>query len=127
MSKEYWQSKQDAEDREKVAACLLSLGLATGHGDTLDDLLSELKWQVEEIREQRDLLRKQLEDTTEAQNKIEDLTDRLNEGIKYVEKENRYVLVWTQRELDLAKIEANKIYNLFKDLKYDTTGELKDE
>ncbi len=32
-----------AEDREKVAAMMLRLSIATGHGDTIDDLLGELE------------------------------------------------------------------------------------
>jgi len=29
--------------REKVASLMLRIGVATGHGDTIDDLLSELE------------------------------------------------------------------------------------
>ena len=39
---------QRVEDREKVATFILDMGLATGHGDTIDDLLSELKAQLKE-------------------------------------------------------------------------------
>jgi hypothetical protein len=34
------------QDREKVAAFMLRLGFATGHGDTIDDLLIELDGQL---------------------------------------------------------------------------------
>ena len=37
----------DAE-REKVAAWMMSQGYATGHGDTIKDLLKELEWQIKE-------------------------------------------------------------------------------
>jgi hypothetical protein len=35
-----------AEAREKVATALMQCSLATGHGDTLDDLLIEMRGQV---------------------------------------------------------------------------------
>jgi hypothetical protein len=37
-----------AAEREKVAAWMMQRGYATGHGDTTEDLLSELEWQVRE-------------------------------------------------------------------------------
>jgi hypothetical protein len=37
-------------DQEKLAAWMIDIGFATGHGDTFDDLLKELTWQVEELR-----------------------------------------------------------------------------
>ena len=41
---------QDAvlAEREKVAAWMRSKSYATGHGDTIEDLLKELEWQVAE-------------------------------------------------------------------------------
>lgn len=39
-----------AAEREKVAQWMMQRGYATGHGDTLDDLLSELDWQFVEKR-----------------------------------------------------------------------------
>jgi len=36
------------EEREKVAAWMMARGYATGHGDTIEDLLVELEWQVRE-------------------------------------------------------------------------------
>ena len=35
-----------AAEREKVAAWMMQRGYATGHGDTVEDLLKELEWQV---------------------------------------------------------------------------------
>ena len=35
-------------DREKLAQWMIKHGFATGHGDTMDDLLKELTWQIEE-------------------------------------------------------------------------------
>lgn len=43
---------QKAES-EKVAKWMISQGYATGHGDTIEDLLKELEWQVAE-REEKD-------------------------------------------------------------------------
>ena len=37
-----------AAEREKVAAWMIQRGYATGHGDTIEDLLVELEWQVRE-------------------------------------------------------------------------------
>jgi hypothetical protein len=38
------------EDMEKLAEWMLDNGFATGHGDTIEDLLKELTWQIKEIR-----------------------------------------------------------------------------
>ena len=44
----------DAE-REKLAAWMMRQGYATGHGDTVEDLLKELEWQIEErIKNERE-------------------------------------------------------------------------
>jgi hypothetical protein len=44
-----------AAEREKVAAWMMRQGYATGHGDTVEDLLKELEWQIEErIRNERE-------------------------------------------------------------------------
>jgi hypothetical protein len=37
-----------ATEREKVARWQIGSGYATGHGDTIEDLLVELEWQVRE-------------------------------------------------------------------------------
>jgi hypothetical protein len=37
-----------AAKREKVARWMMERGYATGHGDTIEDLLTELEWQVKE-------------------------------------------------------------------------------
>jgi hypothetical protein len=37
-----------ATEREKVAAWMMARGYATGHGDTVEDLLKELEWQIVE-------------------------------------------------------------------------------
>lgn len=35
-------------ERHKVAAWMIGRGYATGHGDTTEDLLTELEWQIKE-------------------------------------------------------------------------------
>ena len=43
-----------AAEREKVAAWMIARGYTTGHGDTIEDLLQELDWQIrEQERESR--------------------------------------------------------------------------
>jgi hypothetical protein len=37
-----------AAERNKVAQWMIDKGYATGHGDTVDDLLNEFEWQVKE-------------------------------------------------------------------------------
>ena len=37
-----------AAEREKLAQWMIRRGYATGHGDTIEDLLSELEWQIDE-------------------------------------------------------------------------------
>ncbi len=37
-----------AAERNKVASWMMTKGYATGHGDTVEDLLRELEWQVRE-------------------------------------------------------------------------------
>jgi hypothetical protein len=50
-----------AEAREALAATLIRLGLATGHGDTHGDILRELEWQVAEQRAEADALRNRID------------------------------------------------------------------
>lgn len=38
-------------EREKVAKWMIERSYATGHGDTIEDLLAELDWQIKEQRE----------------------------------------------------------------------------
>jgi hypothetical protein len=37
-----------AAERNKLAAWMMAKGSATGHGDTTEDLLGELEWQIAE-------------------------------------------------------------------------------
>ena len=44
-----------ASEREKLAAWMMRQGYATGHGDSIEKLLEELEWQIEErIRNERE-------------------------------------------------------------------------
>ena len=45
---EHFASLVAAAERNKLAAWIMSQGYATGHGDTTEDLLRELEWQIEE-------------------------------------------------------------------------------
>ena len=52
-----------AAEREKLAAWMTRQGYATGHGDTVEDLLKELEWQIEErIGNEREVCAKVCED-----------------------------------------------------------------
>lgn len=42
--------KLEERARERLAAWMIENSFATGHGDTFEDLLRELTWQVAEIR-----------------------------------------------------------------------------
>ena len=37
-----------AHQREKVSQWMMAQSYATGHGDTIEDLLEELEWQINE-------------------------------------------------------------------------------
>ena len=44
-----------AAERNKLAAWMIERGYATGHGDSTEDLLKELEWQIEErIKNERE-------------------------------------------------------------------------
>jgi hypothetical protein len=44
-----------AAEREKLAAWMMRQGYATGHGDSIEKLLEELEWQIEErIKNERE-------------------------------------------------------------------------
>jgi len=51
-----------AAEREKVARWHIGSGYTTGHGDTIEDLLVELEWQVRES--EREACAKVCEETT---------------------------------------------------------------
>ena len=45
---EYFAALVADAEREKLAAWMIERGYATGHGDTIEDLLKELEWQIAE-------------------------------------------------------------------------------
>jgi len=52
---EYFAALVADAEREKLAAWMMRQGYATGHGDSTEDLLKELEWQIEErIRNERE-------------------------------------------------------------------------
>jgi hypothetical protein len=53
-----------ADERNKLAAWMMAQGYATGHGDTTEDLLKELEWQVRES--ERELCAKACEELDKA-------------------------------------------------------------
>jgi hypothetical protein len=55
-----------AAERENLAAWMMSQGYATGHGDTIKDLLKELEWQIKE--REREACAKVVEDYCGAWN-----------------------------------------------------------
>jgi hypothetical protein len=56
-----------AAERNKLAAWMMRQGYATGHGDTVEDLLKELEWQIEErIAAEREACAKVCEDRERA-------------------------------------------------------------
>ena len=64
----------------------------------------------------RDILIAKLEtENAELKDSFINLKDRLDNGIKYDKELNVYIVVWTEREIEQAKKEADEIWNkLFK-------------
>lgn len=53
---------------------------------------------------------KELEDeVSQLKEQIKDWHDRFHNGVRYDEENNQYILVWTQRELDQVRKEADEI------------------
>ena len=52
---EYFAALVADAKRQKLAAWMMSQGYATGHGDSIEKLLEELEWQIEEsVRNERE-------------------------------------------------------------------------
>ena len=77
---EYFAALVAAAEREKVAAWMMQCGCATGHGDTIEDLLVELEWQVRES--EREACAKVLFDYAER----DDLSDSDESLLKHLFK-----------------------------------------
>ena len=63
-------SETDAQElvriREMVAELMIAKGFATGHGDTIRDLLAEFAWQLTEARYVNNEMRARLRELLEA-------------------------------------------------------------
>ena len=63
-----------AAERNKLAAWMIERGYATGHGDSIEKLLEELEWQIEErIRNEREACAEACE---EVESRAEELWDK---------------------------------------------------
>lgn len=62
----------ETAQREQVAKWIFSLGLATGHGDTLEDLLSEAAPQIRELQSSEQFYRRRCEELQLIQNRMRD-------------------------------------------------------
>jgi len=49
IAKDAWDAAKTAA-REQLAAWMTAHSFSTGHGDSFEDLLKELTWQIEELR-----------------------------------------------------------------------------
>lgn len=75
-----------AAERNKLAAWMIERGYATGHGDTTEDLLQELEWQI-----------------------AENWTNALVKGI---EGERKFVLDFLQKQADIAADDIDRQWAL---------------
>ena len=75
---EYFAALVAAAEREKVAAWMMQCGYATGHGDTVEDLLRELDWQI--VEREREACAKVLFDYAER----DDLSDSDESLLKHL-------------------------------------------
>jgi len=69
-----------AAEREKVAQWMMQRGYATGHGDTTEDLLQELDWQIADGWN-RALMNGVKTEREECAKVCEDLYDNLNDDL----------------------------------------------
>ena len=65
---EYFAALVADAERNKLAAWMMRQGYATGHGDSIEKLLEELEWQIEErIRNEREACAKVCEEYNKRQ------------------------------------------------------------
>jgi chromosome segregation ATPase len=80
---------------------------------TLNKRIAELEAELEHIRKRYKLQGQHLlqkdDENQRLLAKIADWQDRFTEGLLYDEDNNQTVLVWTQREIDQAKSEADEL------------------
>lgn len=63
-------------DREKVARLMLDQGIATGHGDTIDDLLATLSAEIDDLQ----AARRALDESVKLQSHYAELLNYYDEG-----------------------------------------------
>ena len=68
--------EREAEAQAQVARWMLTNSLATGHGDTMADLLGEASWQVSELRERAETAEAEVARLREALTPVPYLTMR---------------------------------------------------
>jgi hypothetical protein len=77
-------------DREKLAQWMINKGYSTGHGDTTEDLLKELEWQIAEQDKYTELL-------LAVGRKFPGET-RHQTALRYINEAERLTDVWPKRE-----------------------------
>ena len=53
MLRQFSHTMSSVTHRNRLADWMIENGFATGHGDTFPDLLKELSWQVQELKDRR--------------------------------------------------------------------------
>jgi len=74
-----------AAEREKVARWMMERGYATGHGDSVEDLLNELDWQ---IREQKSETRAKVQEFVCSTGACRFTLTQTNVGISKLKEKN---------------------------------------
>jgi hypothetical protein len=86
---EAWSKAIESGLRETVAQWMIERGYATGHGDTVEDLLKELEWQIREREREEwakvaELVAREIDDTNGTATYIaKAIRARGNTGIKW--------------------------------------------
>jgi archaellum component FlaC len=68
------------DDTEKLAQMMIRCGLATGHGDTIDDLIFELEKQIKNTSHAFSDAREEIERLREALAEIAYLSERFSDS-----------------------------------------------
>jgi hypothetical protein len=75
-----WRSALLQEDTEKLSQMMIRCGLATGHGDTIDDLIFELEKQIKNTLNAFSDAREQIERSREALADIANIVNPYEDG-----------------------------------------------
>ena len=114
----YWQAKGTDLDNgypysEHLQDC--SICQAVEFIREQQERIADLESTVEAYRENRaGQYKRKLDAALEA---LEDLRDTLHNGIKYDERLNCYVMVWTERQIENARKEADAIIERIEEMK----------